>query len=199
MRNQPSRHLHLAACLLAIGLTTLPAWAGTLKVLHNFTNGKDGNVPEAGVVMDLDGNLYGATILGGVAKQGVVFKLTPTTAGPWKETILAHFTGGKSGSNPYAVAVDTAGTVFGITQAGGVPTRGTKKCMQEGCGIVFELVPTTTGESRVRTIHTFTGGPDGAFPNGITIDVGGNIYVTTLTSAANCGAANCGTVFKLTP
>jgi len=55
---------------------------GTLRVLHTFTGGTDGLAPEAGVIGDGSGNLYGTTIDGGNANCipqgcGVVFKITP--------------------------------------------------------------------------------------------------------------------------
>jgi hypothetical protein len=50
-------------------LTTGPcAAAQTEKVLHNFSynsNGKDGNEPQAGLIFDSSGNLYGMTAYGG--------------------------------------------------------------------------------------------------------------------------------------
>lgn len=51
---------------------------GTETVLYRFTgSGGDGFRPEAGMVMDASGNLYGTTTSGGTAGNGTVFRLTP--------------------------------------------------------------------------------------------------------------------------
>jgi len=39
--------------------------AGHLTLLHSFTSGADGVLPEAGLTMDSAGNLYGTASLGG--------------------------------------------------------------------------------------------------------------------------------------
>ncbi|MGA3214002.1 MAG: choice-of-anchor tandem repeat GloVer-containing protein, partial [Terriglobales bacterium] len=44
-------------------------------VLYTFTNSGDGNEPEAGLVFDATGNLYGTTFGGGADGLGVVFEL----------------------------------------------------------------------------------------------------------------------------
>jgi uncharacterized repeat protein (TIGR03803 family) len=54
---------------------------GKETVLHTFTGGADGGVPDAGL-SDAAGNLYGTTLFGGDfgncrSGRGVVFKLTP--------------------------------------------------------------------------------------------------------------------------
>src|SRR5207249_2723210 len=52
---------------------------GTESILHSFT-GVDGGGPQAGLVMDSAGNLYGTTNSGGTATlltSGVVFKISP--------------------------------------------------------------------------------------------------------------------------
>jgi hypothetical protein len=41
-------------------------------VLHTFTGGNDGGFPQAGLIMDTTGNLYGTTVTGG---GGTVFEL----------------------------------------------------------------------------------------------------------------------------
>ena len=53
----------LSVCLLA----AVPAQAATETVLHAFKGGKDGAVPEAGLI-EMGGKLYGATAVGGGAK-----------------------------------------------------------------------------------------------------------------------------------
>lgn len=52
----------------------------SLQLLHSFCadpNCFDGWAPEAGLVMDSAGNLFGTTILGGKYNAGVVFELSP--------------------------------------------------------------------------------------------------------------------------
>ena len=48
----------------------------TYKVLHTFM-GYDGAQPDANLILDDNGNLYGTTATGGVYGAGVVFELTP--------------------------------------------------------------------------------------------------------------------------
>ncbi|HUO28928.1 MAG TPA: choice-of-anchor tandem repeat GloVer-containing protein [Bryobacteraceae bacterium] len=49
--------------------------SGQETVLHSFTGGDDGSQPEAGVILDPAGNLYGTTPYGGAAQGGVLFKI----------------------------------------------------------------------------------------------------------------------------
>lgn len=53
-----------------------PGGSWTHTVLHRF-KGLDGLFPDANLVMDNKGNLYGTTLYGGPYGGGVVFKLTP--------------------------------------------------------------------------------------------------------------------------
>ncbi len=45
------------------------------KVLHSFGDGKDGAYPNAGLIMDAAGNLYGTTYDGGTHNNGTVFAI----------------------------------------------------------------------------------------------------------------------------
>ena len=85
----------------AVVKLTPPAVAGAAwseSILHSFTGDSDGANPNAGLVFDSAGALYGTTANGGSTGCagngcGTVFKLTPPAhpKGPWKETILYAF------------------------------------------------------------------------------------------------------------
>ena len=67
----------LAVLATALLLPTGAAAASTFKVLHELT-GKDGANPDAGLIFDAAGNLYGTTSAGGAFGKGTVFKLRLT-------------------------------------------------------------------------------------------------------------------------
>ncbi len=60
------------------------------RQLYSFGQAPDGNYPQASVVFDALGNLYGTTFQGGTYGEGTVFKLTPN-GGQWTETVLYSF------------------------------------------------------------------------------------------------------------
>ena len=157
---------------------------GKETVLHGFTGGTDGAKPEASLVMDATGNLYGTTAAGGASGAGTVFKVTRYG----KEKVLYSFTGTIDGANPEAALVmDKAGSLYGTTTAGG----------SAGNGTVFELVPPKKQgrKWREKVLYSFGSGTDGAVPvAGVTL-VSGNLYGTT--SAG--GTYGYGTVFQLKP
>jgi uncharacterized repeat protein (TIGR03803 family) len=69
----------------AVFKLSLPATAGgawTETVLHAFTGGSDGGSPQAGLIADSKGNLYGTTQFGGASDAGIVFELTGTGSLP---------------------------------------------------------------------------------------------------------------------
>src|ERR1019366_3722492 len=73
-----------------------PAGGGswTEKVLYSFNlNGTDGAVPEAGLIVDAAGNLYGTTYFGGTYLYGTVFELTPAGSGCCTASITTARTG----------------------------------------------------------------------------------------------------------
>jgi uncharacterized repeat protein (TIGR03803 family) len=100
---------------------------GTLTVLHAFAGGKDGSSPNAGLILDESGNLYGTTTQGGDGdNDGTVFKLDKTGT----LTVLYIFTAGAGGAYPYAGLVrDQAGNLYGTAVDVG----------RYGNGVAFQL------------------------------------------------------------
>ncbi|MGA8440696.1 MAG: choice-of-anchor tandem repeat GloVer-containing protein [Candidatus Sulfotelmatobacter sp.] len=161
--------------------------SGRETVLYSFTGGADGGNPN-NVLRDWKGNLYGTTTSGGAAASpsgyGVVFKID--TSG--HETTLNTFTGGTDGAYPnFNVTLDFSGNFYGTTDNGGVAAG------QSGYGVVFKV--DTSGHET--TLYTFTGGTDGAYPNGVIRDFQGNLYGTTSDGGNAFGASGAGVVYKL--
>ena len=179
---------------LALLVAIAPAASASEKILHTFVDGKDGAIPETGVISDGAGNLYAPVFLGGVNNKGVIVKLAPNTTGSWKESIIYHFTGVTDGSGPVSLALDSAGNLYGVTQNGGRPTRGLPGCKSVGCGTLFRLSPGGPSGWTFNLLHAFTGLNDGALPIGVTVDAKGNIFATTRQSPLVDG-----TVFEMSP
>ena len=197
MRNQHISRFITSTAFLIITLAITPAAWGAEKLLHVFQSNNDGMTPEAGLVSDAAGNLYGTAVFHGPANHGIVFKLTRGLHAPWQETILYSFTGGADGDFPTYLAIDAAGNLFGVTEFGGRPAQGTKPCLQGMCGVVFELSP-SSGGWKFNVLYSLTGFKhDGTGPSGVTLDAAGNLYITTIKSQGIC-ATSCGALFKLT-
>ena len=182
LRTWSVRAVGFSFFLIVVGFLAPPANAQTFSVLHAFTDmGGDGDAPYAPVVLDMNGNLYGVAGGGSCSNSyigcGMVYKLSPTAI----ETILYVFTGGTDGSDAQgAVAIDSAGNVYGTTVGGGASNFGTVyKVSSDGTGTV---------------LHSFAGGSDGSAPTGgITRDKVGNLYGTI----GYGGTSNLGYVFKI--
>lgn len=159
----------------------------TQTVLHHFGSGTDGRHPggRGALVFDQSGNLYGATIDGGSANAGVVFRLSPSGS-TWTETVLHHFAGGNDGANPLgSVLLDASGNIYGTTSEGGT----------SGNGTVYKL--TGSGSTWTKSvIFNFPGGASGHSPfAGVIADPSGNLYGTTVGGVFGAG----GVVYKLAP
>jgi uncharacterized repeat protein (TIGR03803 family) len=165
-----------------------PAGGGswTEKVLYSFGNGTDGAYPEAGLILDAVGNLYGTTDEGGTYYSGTVFELKPAAGGGWTEKVLHNFNNnGTDGAYPYAGLIfDAARNLYGTTNWGG--TYGFQY------GTVFRV---NADGGREQVLHSFGNGTDGANPYaGMIFDAAGNLYGTTYGG----GTYNYRTVFEIT-
>jgi hypothetical protein len=116
-------------------------WVFSTLVSFNFL---EGSGPQAGVVLDKAGNLYGTTGGGGNSGQGcqgtcgLVFELTPSD-GYWTENVLYEFQGGTDGNYPNTTPLlDPWGNLYGTTAYGG-----DRNCVPFpdyiGCGIVYRI------------------------------------------------------------
>jgi uncharacterized repeat protein (TIGR03803 family) len=166
-------------------------------VLHSFCSPgplgdcTDGEQPEAGLIQDAAGNLYGTTTNGGAnINYGTVFKVD--TAG--HETVLYSFCsapGCTDGATPYAGLIqDAAGNLYGTTFQGGANHYGT----------VFKL-DTAGHETVLYSFCSIPGCTDGQYSAvSLVQDAAGNLYGTTPYGGANTGAngdQGGGTLFKV--
>jgi len=149
------------------------------KVIHDFcspntSNGctSDGADPEAGLIMDAAGNLYGTTKGAGLHGAGVVFEIKPRR-NSWKEKVLYNFcsqSGCADGGGPRApLLMDAAGNLLG------------------SAGNVFKLDPKTL---EYTVLHA---GGDGTEWTLIT-DAQSNLY-----AASFAGGNGFGSVWALDP
>ena len=153
-----------------------PANLATITTLASF-NGGNGALPEAGLILDNSGNLFGTASGGGPSGYGTVFEAAP---GSSTITTLASFNS-SSGANPKAGLVeDSSGNLFGTTYGGGKYNQGT----------VFEVA----NESNTITTLASFNGSNGANPiGGLALDTSGNLFGTTVLG----GTSAEGTVFEV--
>jgi uncharacterized repeat protein (TIGR03803 family) len=165
----------------------------TAETLYSFGGTSTDAMGPSGVLFQgSDGNFYGTTDRGGLARCangaatsdpfyigcGTVFKITPTG----EETVLHLFAAAPAdGALPSVLIQGSDGNFYGTTASGGANNAGT----------VFKLTP----EGVETILYSFTGGSDGAYADGLVQGRDGNFYGTT----SGGGANNAGTVFRLTP
>ena len=169
----------------------------TENVIHSFGGWSfsDAGSPDAALVADSAGNLYGTAADGGtgIMNNGAVYELSPPSGGgtDWTETILYSFTGGKDGALPANdLIIDSKGAIYSTTDTAGSGKHGT----------VFKLEPPGDGQTAwsLKVLYSFKGSPDGAqVDGGVTAGkVGKNVVLfgTTLLG----GTGGYGTVYELT-
>jgi uncharacterized repeat protein (TIGR03803 family) len=158
-----------------------PSGSGwTEQIIANFPAG---SAPQAGLIIDSAGNLYGAT--DGVGTSSAeVFELSPSGNG-WTLSTLHSFTTNRFDFGPVGnLVMDHSGNLYGATYSLGSHSEGN----------IFELTPSGSGWTYT-DLYDFTGGSDGSGPIGdLNIDASGNLYGTT-----QSGGSGMGVVWKLAP
>ena len=99
---------------------------GNETVLRSFGAPNDGQWPYGGLAIDVNGNLYGSTLMGGAKQKGTVFKID--NAGDY--SVLHSFQMSEGASPAAGVIVDEDGNLYGTTSQGGPGN---------GSGTVFKL------------------------------------------------------------
>jgi len=152
------------------------AGSGIITSLASF-NVTNGAHPDAAVVMDAAGDIFGTTYSGGANSKGTVFEIVH---GSGTITTLASFNGA-NGQTPEAdLVLDSAGDLFGTTNGGGANSDGT----------LFEIVH---GTGIITTLASFNG-TNGQNPAaGVVMDSHGNLFGTTSSDSVE----GDGTVFEL--
>lgn len=164
--------------------------------VYDFTGGPDGANPQAGLVFDKSGNLFGACAAGwpGWTPYGSVYELSPVAGGGWSQSSVYTF-------NPYEYSGGANGDLvmrgddrlFGTTYGGGAGRYGE----------AFELTPpaTTGGAWDYTALYTFRGRSNGSPTAGLTFGLGGALYgVTPAGGDLSCGnGSGCGTVYRVIP
>jgi hypothetical protein len=185
-----------------------PAGEWTETVIYTFGDGTDGNasLPQAPLVIDRAGNLFGTSLSGGlplsrcadqIFQCGTVFELSPTGDGIWTETVIhafGSFTG--DGLGPDAgLLLGGSGALVGTTAWGGSGLfRGP---FGIGSGTVFGMRPPSQpgGKWGYAVLYNFGAtSTDGAAPVGVTSASGTILYGAT----SDGGSGSLGTVFQLT-
>ena len=161
-----------------------PAGAN-FHLIHSFVI-TEGASPAGGMILGIDGALYGTTLEGGntgAADFGAVFKMNLDGTG----SSVLHSFDYATGASPIAALVQGSdGTLYGTTAEGGPggpPFNG---------GTVFEL----KSDGTFQMLHGFTG-PDGSLNlanSPLLLGADGSLY-----GASMAGSTSLGEIYRLTP
>jgi uncharacterized repeat protein (TIGR03803 family) len=192
----------------AFKLTPNSRGGWTESVTYSFNPESTGYGVQTDLVVDAQGNLYGAAAFGVGGGRllcyglqcGTVFELTHRADGSWTEITLHVFNGApEDGGLPSSgLVIDSLGNLYGTTELGG------DGCGIHGCGIVYELTPSSgAGWSEDIILKFLRGGgyaANGSFwldrgrnpSSRLIVDHAGQIVGTT-----SAGGNGIGTVFEL--
>ena len=166
---------------------------GKETILHSFSGGLDGEIPESAIAIGKDGRLYGTTGGGKLAPYGTIYSIYPGGAYFVTQYRFDKSTGPKFGEGPNGDLTPGLGSdmaLYGTASAGGAYGQGT----------VYAFTPGyTDGTGTLTVLHTFLYQPgasyDGANPayGPLQFDTAGNLYGSTAAGGLDGG----GTVFKI--
>ena len=171
----------------------LQGGAWTQQVLHAFTSWRsDGRLPNAAIVINSQGTIYGVTQQGGAWDSGVLYQVRPGTGGTFTETVLYSFGNNEDASTPNGpLILDSTGALYGVTSLGGAFNQ----------GAVYKFIPPAkAGQTGTESILFSFGG--GSLSSGVTpvgdlvFDTAGNLY--GVTKAGGNGFSD-GVVYQLQP
>jgi uncharacterized repeat protein (TIGR03803 family) len=136
------------------------------SVLYSFPGGDSGMNPEANVIVDKAGNIYGTCL----QAYGSVWELV-RSGNAFTLQVLHAFSLNEA-NQPGGIAMNAAGNIFGAA------TTGPYGC--NGCGALYKLTKSGTTWSE-KVLHSFTGGADGGNPSlgAPLLDPSGNIFGLT--------------------
>lgn len=161
---------------------------GKKTLLHQFTAGTDGALPNAALAIDKGGNLYGTTVFGGIG-YGTVFKIT--AAG--KYSILHSFgrtaSDGKWPLGP--VTLDAAGNLYGTTSDLNICASECPGVKDAGFGVVWKL----SAKGAETILYAF--GDNGNPVANVIRDGQGNIYGSSFAGTSTATAFYGGALFKV--
>jgi uncharacterized repeat protein (TIGR03803 family) len=149
-----------------------PSGSGwTESVLYTFTDPSDGALPDAGLIFDCCGNLYGTTPTDGEYNAGTVYELSPSNGG-WNFTVLASVPTLAGSGSEAKLAMDDNGNLYGTAWS----------------GLVFKLTP-----SGNNWVLTQLGNGDLGISCSLVVDSNGVVYGTDPVG----GDYNLGSVFEI--
>jgi uncharacterized repeat protein (TIGR03803 family) len=170
-------------CALVLLSLAMRAQAQEVTFLTEFRNAQESS---QALMQATDGNFYGTTGTGGDARQGEVFRMTPSG----DLTSIYSFClqrGCPDGQAPAArLTLGNDGNLYGVT-TGGAGHGSTIS------GTIFKI----TLDGQLTTLHSFCALPcnEGVSPTGLTLASDGNFYGTTTVGGKN----NEGTIFRISP
>ncbi len=167
--------------------------SGSLQTLYTFTNGVDGALPAAGLVLGSQGGFYGTTAGTGTnGSYGSVYQITTNGAFTPVLTPSAFSTSGGFSLQGTITVPDTNGVFYAMTLYGGNGyTSG-----NSGYGSIFKA-SLGVNQALPQVLFTGTNGPaiGSDVHGGLLSDGHGSYLGTTLMG----GSTNQGTLFKWTP
>ena len=151
------------------------------RVLYSFTGfPSDGINPQAEVVFDRSGNLYGTTVAGGTNQGGIAYEITAAGL----ESTVHNFSGDLEGAMPYApLTLDADGHLYGTASE------------QPRFGLVYELARLGTGWIGIGLFNFYSEDVGSTPLGGLIFDPQGNLYGTASDGGPNGG----GVIFELEP
>jgi uncharacterized repeat protein (TIGR03803 family) len=153
---------------------------GAINSIASFDRNTDGLEPMGSIAVDGSGNLYGATLGGWGDSAGTLFEVAGAADGTGTITTLPITTLATmtyDGSTPSgAIALDTAGNLYGTSEDG----------YENADGTVFEV---TAGATTASTAAWFDDAVKDHYPASILVrDPSGNLFGTVGGGTYGCGA-----------
>jgi uncharacterized repeat protein (TIGR03803 family) len=181
-------------------------WSET--VIYKFGGNADGADPDAPLIVDENGNLYGTTSLGGSdncgagSGCGTVFELSPQQGG-WKENVLYSFTGKNNGNHtpgltrvdvwaPNGLVFGSDGNLYGFASLGGDCRQMSHLIACYGGAFELKKPATPKGAWKERVIFRAKNASLGGAEGPPVFDANGNLYGLAT-------QAGYGSVFMLKP